>query len=143
MGYGLSDGVLDTIRTVWGQFPAVERVVLYGSRAKGSNRPGSDIDLALFAATMTVFDLVPVEEALEELMLPYLFDLTLFSESLSVHLQNEIIQSGVEIYRRPIPGNLPTVQSEAATGTGAGGGKSHCCPGRRACSCHYMSDVIW
>jgi nucleotidyltransferase substrate binding protein (TIGR01987 family) len=44
---GLSPTVIDRIRTVLGACPAVERALLYGSRAKGNYHRGSDIDLAL------------------------------------------------------------------------------------------------
>ena len=46
---GLSPHELDFIRGVFHRFPAISEVVLYGSRAKGTHRPESDIDLTLSA----------------------------------------------------------------------------------------------
>ena len=49
MNHGLSATVVAAINRVLARCPEVERAVLYGSRAKGNFKPGSDIDLTLFA----------------------------------------------------------------------------------------------
>ena len=49
MTFGLSDATIEKIRSVFARYPQVEKAVLYGSRAKGTFRNGSDIDLSLFA----------------------------------------------------------------------------------------------
>ena len=45
MKYGLSDRTLQKIRDVFSHYPEVEKAILYGSRATGDYRNGSDIDL--------------------------------------------------------------------------------------------------
>ncbi len=58
MNHGLSPKTLDEIKTALAHFPEVEKAVLYGSRAKGKHRRGSDIDLALLGwASITSFSL--------------------------------------------------------------------------------------
>ena len=47
MKHGLPEHVLQKIRAVFARYPQVERAILYGSRAKGSHKNGSDIDLTL------------------------------------------------------------------------------------------------
>ena len=49
MTFGLSDATIEKIRSVFARHPQVEKAVLYGSRAKGTFRNGSYIDLSLFA----------------------------------------------------------------------------------------------
>ena len=49
MTFGLSGATTEKIRSVFARHPQVEKAVLYGSRAKGTFRNGSDIDLSLFA----------------------------------------------------------------------------------------------
>ena len=49
MTFGLSNATIEKIRSVFVRCPQVEKAVLYGSRAKGTFRNGSDIDLSLFA----------------------------------------------------------------------------------------------
>ena len=50
MNLGLDEAEVDRIRTVFTHFREVEKAVLYGSRAKGDYKPGSDIDLTLFGS---------------------------------------------------------------------------------------------
>lgn len=47
MKYGLKDTSIQKIRGVFARYPQVEKAVLYGSRAKGNYKNGSDIDLTL------------------------------------------------------------------------------------------------
>jgi predicted nucleotidyltransferase len=46
--FGLPHTTTHTIRQILAGVPAVETAIIYGSRAKGTHRPGSDIDLTLF-----------------------------------------------------------------------------------------------
>ncbi len=48
--FGLSTTVIEKIQDVLARHPTVVRAVIYGSRAKGNHKPGSDIDLTLVAA---------------------------------------------------------------------------------------------
>ena len=47
MKYGLKESYIQQIQFVFAEYPAIEKVILYGSRAKGNYRNGSDIDLTL------------------------------------------------------------------------------------------------
>ncbi|GAB3688075.1 nucleotidyltransferase domain-containing protein [Spirosoma flavus] len=78
MLYGLSnEHLLDITRTVAAN-SRVHQAVLFGSRAKGTQRPGSDIDIALKGNDLTFDDLVSLGVALDELWLPFRFDLVLY-----------------------------------------------------------------
>ena len=52
--YGLPEETIAMIAAVFTRHPEVERVILYGSRAKGNYRSGSDIDLALQGVPLQV-----------------------------------------------------------------------------------------
>jgi len=45
--FGLPPHAMTKICTIFRKYPAIKRVVLYGSRAMGNYRPGSDIDLCI------------------------------------------------------------------------------------------------
>ena len=60
--------------------PRVEQVWLYGSRAMGRHRPGSDIDLTLIGDQLSHHDHLALMTAVDELMLPWSVDLSLFAE---------------------------------------------------------------
>lgn len=47
MRYGLSDTTINDLCGVFSRYPNIHRVFIFGSRAKGNYRPGSDIDLAV------------------------------------------------------------------------------------------------
>ncbi len=67
---GLSDKDVESIRETLRLFPKVGEAILYGSRAKGSYRPGSDIDLTLKGNELSYQDLLNIELALDDLLLP-------------------------------------------------------------------------
>lgn len=75
---GLSDHVLERLRGVFATCSAVEDAVLYGSRAMGTARAGSDIDLTLKGRDLTHRDLLELANRLDDLLLPYKIDLSLY-----------------------------------------------------------------
>ena len=77
---GLDLSVIEKIRGVFAGYPQIERVLLYGSRAKGNYRPGSDIDLTLIGEQLTMSHLMQIENELDELLLPYKIDLSLMQK---------------------------------------------------------------
>ena len=88
------------------RFQAVERAVIYGSRAKGTHRDGSDIDLTLFGAALTLTELLRIETELDDLLLPYKIDLSLFHDIQDQDVVGHIERIGAEFYRRAP--HLPT-----------------------------------
>ena len=71
--HGLSEQTLARITDVLARFPAVESAVLFGSRAKGSHQPGSDIDLALTGQSLDWRLVGRIYDAMDDLLLPYTF----------------------------------------------------------------------
>ena len=51
--YGLSDTVITDICSVFRSFPNIDKVLIFGSRAKGTYSEGSDIDLAAVGENIT------------------------------------------------------------------------------------------
>lgn len=100
MRYGLSEQTLARICGVFAAHPSIEKAVLYGSRAKGTYKPGSDIDLTLHGDALTSRELGVIVEELDDLLLPYQIDLSLFSQIGHAKLREHIERVGVEFYRR-------------------------------------------
>jgi predicted nucleotidyltransferase len=73
---------------------------IYGSRAKGSFRPGSDIDLSLFGEALTAQDLLQIDREIDALDLPYKVDLSLFAEIDDPALRAHITRVGQVLYQR-------------------------------------------
>jgi predicted nucleotidyltransferase len=80
MKYGLKDNVIGKIQAVFACFPNVDHVTLYGSRAKGNFKLGSDIDLTLHGESLTASESRDIAAALDDLLLPYTIDLSIFEQ---------------------------------------------------------------
>ena len=102
MKYGLSNTTNGKINAVFALFPEVDKVVLYGSRAKGSFKPGSDIDLTMQGAGLTSVFCGMIAEKLEELLLPYMIDLSVFAELEHPELKAHVVRVGVVFYQRDL-----------------------------------------
>lgn len=100
MKYGLPERTIAKICAVLAQYPAVERAVLYGSRAKGNYKPGSDLDLTLYGFGLTPHLCASIAEALDDLLLPYTIDLSVFAELKHPELEAHIQRVGVVFYER-------------------------------------------
>ena len=98
--FGLSENTLTQIRQVLAQHPTVETAVIYGSRAKGNYKPGSDIDLTLRGENLGPAELSDINDMLEELLLPYEIDLSLFEHIDNLSLREHIQRVGQVFYAR-------------------------------------------
>ena len=100
MKFGLDDTTLAKFRAVFATYPEIEEVVLYGSRAKGNFREGSDIDLTIKGIAVTEAIRSKVWLDLDDLNTPYLIDLSVFSLLSPGNLRDHINRVGVSFYRR-------------------------------------------
>ena len=97
---GLSAATLEQICTTLARFPQVEKGVLYGSRAKGNFKPGSDIDLTLRGEGLTLSLLGDIDMALDDLLLPYEIDLSIYDQLGHAELVAHIDRVGRVIYQK-------------------------------------------
>lgn len=97
---GLKRQTLGAITNVLSRYPEVDRAILYGSRAKGNMRPGSDIDLTLVGPKLNLTLLNKIDTDLDDLLLPYTFDLSLFHHIDSEDLLAHISRIGKVIYQK-------------------------------------------
>lgn len=98
MQFGLKPDTISRINGVLAAHPEVEQAVLYGSRAKGTYRAGSDIDLCLKGETITLTQLLEIENELDDLLLPYKIDLSLRHALDNPELIDHIRRIGVVFY---------------------------------------------
>lgn len=96
---GLEPAQCEAIRGVFEGFPGVEEVQLYGSRAMGRYHAGSDVDLALLGEVNAVM-LNRISEQLDDLLLPYTFDLSIFEDIDNAELRDHILRVGQTFFRR-------------------------------------------
>lgn len=96
--FGLPAKDIQSIKDTLRGFPKVSEAIIYGSRAKGNYRPGSDIDLTL-KGDLSHHDLLDIELALDELPLPYKLDLSLHHQLDNPQLLDHIARAGKLFYR--------------------------------------------
>lgn len=94
--HGISQNALDKIKAVLFSVQGVEQVILYGSRAKGNYKEGSDIDLTI-KGNLTFDDLVKLSISLDDLNLPWKIDLSLYSQIKNEKLLEHIDRVGIGI----------------------------------------------
>jgi len=100
MKHGLNGATVDRIRSVLATFSEVDKAILYGSRAKGSHKRGSDIDLALFGSDLDETILCRISNALDDLLLPYKIDLSIFANISNPNLLGHIGRVGLVLYEK-------------------------------------------
>ena len=101
MKFGLDQTTIDRISLVFSRYTDVDKVVIYGSRAKGNYRNGSDIDLSLMGIKLTEQLLSAIYSDLDDLNTPYLFDISIFDRLHSPDLENHIVRVGQVFYQNP------------------------------------------
>ena len=97
--YGVSDANWQRIIKIFMQQSLVERVVLFGSRVKGNYRDGSDIDLCLYG-NIPLAQIYILQDLLDDLMLPYKFDLIVYNTINNPELIEHIERVGVALYAK-------------------------------------------
>jgi uncharacterized protein len=91
MKFGLHEKFIADIASVFQQYPQVNEVILYGSRAKGNFKNGSDIDLTLKGKDISLSILNGISNKLDDLNSPYTFDISIFD-----HIENPDLLSHIE-----------------------------------------------
>mgnify|MGYP001125031995 CR=1 FL=1 len=100
MRFGLDEKIIRQIKDIFKKYPQIEKAIIYGSRAKGSYAGGSDIDLVLKGSglNLTVVNKVCME--LDDLMLPYTFDVSAYDQITNQDLIDHIQRVGRVFYSR-------------------------------------------
>ena len=104
---GLSDGALSDIRQVLASHREVEAAILYGSRALARHHPASDIDLTLIGPAISAASLAKIDADLDDLLLPWMIDLSCLASIENPALLAHIERAGLELYRRRDAPGLP------------------------------------
>lgn len=100
MCYGLKKETLEQITGKIALIKNVDQAIIFGSRAKGTQREGSDIDITLKGDDLDIRDLNQLNLALDELELPYLIDLSIHHHIHDEDLKDHIRRVGKIIFSR-------------------------------------------
>jgi predicted nucleotidyltransferase len=84
------------------KFPEIEKAIIFGSRALGNSKKGSDVDLAIVGKNITSATALRLRFLLnEELPLPYFFDVVRYETITNDNLKRHIDEHGVVFFPAP------------------------------------------
>ena len=98
--FGLRDNDIEKLQSVFIRFPEVEKVILYGSRAKGNYHDRSDIDLTVRGSRLDGTVSAKIAQALDDLLLPYMIDLSVYDRLDNPDLIEHINRAGKLFYKK-------------------------------------------
>lgn len=99
--FGLPERTIDEITAIFSKFEDIEKVVIYGSRAKGNYKYNSDIDMTIFAPkTFTHNQLLSIIGYFDDSDIPYLTDISIYSQIENPALVEHIDRVGKIVYSR-------------------------------------------
>ncbi len=101
--FGLPQRTLDDLLEYFKNKPEIEKVIIYGSRAKGTYHNGSDIDFAIVSDNNENFYRISGE--LDDLPTPYKFDVIDYNSLTQENIKNSIDKDGVVFYKKSTPRN--------------------------------------
>ena len=100
MPFGLKDTDYKLIKTIFQLFPKIDEVLVFGSRAMGTEKPGSDVDLALKGSDIQLDDILKLKHKLEELPIIYDFDIINYETINTPALVEHIDKHGISFYKK-------------------------------------------
>ena len=100
MDFGLKKEHIDAINNVFNEYQNVEKVLIYGYRAKGTHKPGSDIDLVIAEKEISFSQMMEITNKLDDLLLPYKIDISQKSKISNSDLIDHINRVGKIFYQR-------------------------------------------
>ncbi len=102
MKFGLTSEQFFLIENTLGSIPEIEKVIIFGSRAGDSYKPSSDIDLAVAGKNVTSQVINRISVELDDLPLPFMFDILDINSLSNLALKNKITSKGKVFFERDL-----------------------------------------
>lgn len=96
--FGLQSEDISKINSVFKKYKSIDKVIIYGSRAKGNYKPASDIDLTVISVDSDLTFLFRLQTEIDDLLLPYKVDLSVYSLLDNENLKDHINRVGLLFY---------------------------------------------
>ncbi|TRO83135.1 nucleotidyltransferase domain-containing protein [Desulfuromonas acetexigens] len=99
--FGLAERHYADMAEIFRRYPQIEQVLIFGSRAKGTDKPWSDFDLAVVAPNLSDRDFSRLWNEIDDLPLVFKLDLLHWDKLGEIPLKEKIVQEGRRFY--PLP----------------------------------------
>ena len=96
----MTDDELQLLLSLFARQKEIGQVILYGSRAMGTHKPFSDVDITLIGIGLKRSHLSRLMAEIDESILPYSFDISIFSQLTNPDLIEQIEKTGIVMYSR-------------------------------------------
>lgn len=100
MRFGLEEHIILQLTTLFEQQPKIDKAIVFGSRAKGNYKPGSDIDIAFKGTDLNTKDLLNLYVKWDDLEIPFKLDLLRYETTKEPELKDHIDRVGIDLYSR-------------------------------------------
>ena len=97
--FGLPDKTINLINEIFSKYLDIEKVVIYGSRARGDYKNGSDIDLTIYG-DISDRDKNHISSLIYDLPIPYTCDLSIFKNIKNDNLIEHVERVGKVFYEK-------------------------------------------
>ena len=97
--FGLKDGDIEIIIAILKRYPQIEQALIFGSRAKGNYKPGSDVDIVLKGTVNDITSDIGFSLN-EDSLLPYKFDVLDYNSISYQNLIDHINRVGIVFYEK-------------------------------------------
>lgn len=96
---GLEGAEIESVNAILSQNVKIEQAKLFGSRAKGNYRSGSDVDIAIYGSQLSLNDVLDLSNDIEDLYLPYKFDIVIYNRITEPALKEHIDRVGIVLIK--------------------------------------------
>lgn len=97
---GLNDKEISMLKDSLKVNPKIEYALVFGSRAMGNCKKGSDVDIALFGSDLSIKDISRILEDMDNKLFPYFLDIVIYDKISNLKLKAHIDEFGEELYRK-------------------------------------------
>ncbi|CAG5011876.1 hypothetical protein DYBT9275_05044 [Dyadobacter sp. CECT 9275] len=99
--FGLKESDISDITQILNRYPGISRAYIFGSRAKGNYKSGSDVDIAVKGDDISYDTILNIAAYLnEETLMPYHFDVLNYQTIQSSDLREHIDRTGIMFYQK-------------------------------------------
>ncbi len=95
--FGIENHLIKKILDIFKKYQNIKKIILFGSRALGNFKHSSDIDICLVGDNINLTELSLIENEIDDLSLPWKFDLIIYSLIDNQKLKEHIERDGIEI----------------------------------------------
>jgi len=102
MPFGIEHNNFNLIKDVFAFYSKIDEAIIFGSRALGTEREGSDVDIAIKGNNLKIDDILALKNQLLELPLAYDYDIIIYENIKNIELTEHIDKNGISFYEKGV-----------------------------------------